>query len=113
MVLIGLIWLRIETSGGSCEHGNEPSGSIKCWKFLSTCRIGGSLKGLSSMSKCSTFKGQERLLYFVVLGLPGKEAAKKAAMPRALRTDFPSLLFANSSACRTNGLLHNGENMEL
>jgi hypothetical protein len=23
------IWLRIGTSGGSCEHGNEPSGSIK------------------------------------------------------------------------------------
>jgi hypothetical protein len=19
---------------GSCKHGNEPSGSIKCWKFL-------------------------------------------------------------------------------
>jgi hypothetical protein len=19
---------------GSCEHGNEPSGSIKCWEFL-------------------------------------------------------------------------------
>jgi hypothetical protein len=19
---------------GSCEHGNEPSGSIKCWKIL-------------------------------------------------------------------------------
>jgi hypothetical protein len=26
---------------GSCEHGNEPSGSIKCWKFLSSCTIGG------------------------------------------------------------------------
>jgi hypothetical protein len=26
-----LIWLRIGSSGGSCEHGNEPSGSIKCW----------------------------------------------------------------------------------
>jgi hypothetical protein len=25
---------RIRTSGGSCEHGNEPSGSIKCWEFL-------------------------------------------------------------------------------
>jgi hypothetical protein len=23
------IWLRIRASGGSCEHGNEPSGSIK------------------------------------------------------------------------------------
>jgi hypothetical protein len=20
--------------GGSCEHGNEPSGSIKCWEIL-------------------------------------------------------------------------------
>jgi hypothetical protein len=23
------IWLRIRTSGGPCEHGNEPSGSVK------------------------------------------------------------------------------------
>jgi hypothetical protein len=35
VVWIKLIWLRIGTSGeGSCEHGNEPSGSIKCWKVL-------------------------------------------------------------------------------
>jgi hypothetical protein len=26
----GVDWLRIGTSGGSCEHGNETSGSIKC-----------------------------------------------------------------------------------
>lgn len=25
---------------GSCEHGNEPSVSIKCWKFLSSCATG-------------------------------------------------------------------------
>jgi hypothetical protein len=30
----GSIWLSIRTSGGACEHGNEPSGSIKCWKVL-------------------------------------------------------------------------------
>jgi hypothetical protein len=30
MVLIGLIWL----SGGLCEHGNEPSGFIKCCEVL-------------------------------------------------------------------------------
>jgi hypothetical protein len=34
VVLTGLIWLRIGTVEGSCEHGNEPSGSIKCWKVL-------------------------------------------------------------------------------
>jgi hypothetical protein len=33
-VWIGLIWLRIGTSRGSCEHGNEPSGSVKCWEVL-------------------------------------------------------------------------------
>jgi hypothetical protein len=38
-VWIGLIWLRTETGGtcthaGSCEHGNEPSGSIKDREFL-------------------------------------------------------------------------------
>jgi hypothetical protein len=26
---------------GSCEHGNEPSGSINCWEFLSNCTPGG------------------------------------------------------------------------
>jgi hypothetical protein len=31
----GFIGLRIGTGGaGSCEHGNEPSGSIKCGEFL-------------------------------------------------------------------------------
>jgi hypothetical protein len=30
----GLIWLRTGTVKGSCEHGNEPSGSIKCWEVL-------------------------------------------------------------------------------
>jgi hypothetical protein len=33
-VWTGSIWLRIETSGGSCEHGNEPLGSIKCLEVL-------------------------------------------------------------------------------
>jgi hypothetical protein len=36
---------------GSCEHGNEPSGSIKYWYyFLSDCAIGSFQEGLSSMS---------------------------------------------------------------
>jgi hypothetical protein len=31
MVWIGMMWLRIEGPvKDSCEHGNEPSGSIKC-----------------------------------------------------------------------------------
>jgi hypothetical protein len=34
MVWIGLIWLGIEISEGSCEHGNKPSGSIKSWEIL-------------------------------------------------------------------------------
>jgi hypothetical protein len=25
---------------GSCEQGDELSGSIKCWEFLSSCKIG-------------------------------------------------------------------------
>jgi hypothetical protein len=32
----GFILLRIESIGGSHEHGNEPSGSAKCGKFLDT-----------------------------------------------------------------------------
>jgi hypothetical protein len=34
VVWIGLMWLRIGTVEGSCEHGNEPSGSIKYWEVL-------------------------------------------------------------------------------
>jgi hypothetical protein len=30
----GLIWLRMGPVEGSCEHGIEPSGSIKCWEVL-------------------------------------------------------------------------------
>jgi hypothetical protein len=36
MVWIGLTWLRIGSSRGSCEHGNETSGSINVGKFLSS-----------------------------------------------------------------------------
>jgi hypothetical protein len=34
MVGIGSIWFRIGTVEGSCEGGNEPSGSIKRWEVL-------------------------------------------------------------------------------
>jgi hypothetical protein len=34
MVWIGLISLRIGTSGGLFEHGNESSGAIKRWEVL-------------------------------------------------------------------------------
>jgi hypothetical protein len=34
VVWTGSIWLRIGTVEGSCEHGNEPSGSIKRWEVL-------------------------------------------------------------------------------
>jgi len=33
-VWTGFLWLRIETRGGACECGNEPSGSDKCWVFF-------------------------------------------------------------------------------
>jgi hypothetical protein len=36
MVLAGCIWLRTGTGGGYCEHGNEPSGSIKGGNFLTS-----------------------------------------------------------------------------
>jgi hypothetical protein len=39
VVWTGLIWIRIGTGrGGSCEHGNDPSVSIKCWKILEELR---------------------------------------------------------------------------
>ena len=30
----GWSWLRIGTGGGTCEYGDEPSGSVKCREFL-------------------------------------------------------------------------------
>jgi hypothetical protein len=33
-VWTGLSWLRIGTLAGTCEYGNEPSGSIRCGEFL-------------------------------------------------------------------------------
>jgi hypothetical protein len=37
---------------GSCEHGNEPSGSIKCWEVLEVAaQLVASLEGLSSISE--------------------------------------------------------------
>jgi hypothetical protein len=36
---------------GSCEHGNEPSGSVKCWEFLEWLHNCAASQGaLSSMS---------------------------------------------------------------
>jgi hypothetical protein len=33
-VWIGFVWLRIGTWAGCCEHGNEPSVSMKNGEFL-------------------------------------------------------------------------------
>jgi hypothetical protein len=33
-VCTGLSWLKIQTAAGTCECGNEPSGSIKYGEFL-------------------------------------------------------------------------------
>jgi hypothetical protein len=30
----GSMWFRIEAGVGTCECGNEPSGSIKCGEFI-------------------------------------------------------------------------------
>jgi hypothetical protein len=34
----GSSWLRIGQMAGTCECGNEPSGSIKCGEFLDWLR---------------------------------------------------------------------------
>jgi hypothetical protein len=36
--LTGSIWLRIGKDGGTCEYGNELSGSIKCGGFFDYLR---------------------------------------------------------------------------
>jgi hypothetical protein len=38
-VWTGSSWLRIETGGGTCECGNEQSGSIKCGEFIDYLKI--------------------------------------------------------------------------
>jgi hypothetical protein len=39
----------------SCEHGNEPSGSIICWEFLEELHnLAASQEGLSSTKLVST-----------------------------------------------------------
>jgi hypothetical protein len=38
VVWTGLIWSGWGPVGGCCEHGNEPSGSIKCWTILEWLR---------------------------------------------------------------------------
>jgi hypothetical protein len=38
----GIDWIDLaQAVEGSCEHGNEHSGSINAGKFLSSCTIGG------------------------------------------------------------------------
>jgi hypothetical protein len=39
VVWTGSIWLRLGPLEGSCEYGNEPSGSYNAAKFLSTCTV--------------------------------------------------------------------------
>jgi hypothetical protein len=36
---------------GSCEHGIEPSGSIKCWEVPVAAQLAAPQEGLSSVSK--------------------------------------------------------------
>jgi hypothetical protein len=49
-VWTGLIWLKVEAMAGSCLHGNEPFGCIKCWKFMVVNgQLVASQKGLCSM----------------------------------------------------------------
>jgi hypothetical protein len=38
VVWSGLMLLRMGTREGSCESGNEPSGSVKCWEILKWLR---------------------------------------------------------------------------
>jgi hypothetical protein len=34
VVCTAVIWHRIGASRGSCEHGKESPGSVKCWEIL-------------------------------------------------------------------------------
>jgi hypothetical protein len=48
---------------GCCEHGNEPSGSIKCWKILQTTeQLWASPEGLKSTELVSQSVSQFSLV---------------------------------------------------
>jgi hypothetical protein len=42
----GLNLSRLRQMAGCCEHGNEPSGSAKCWEFLASWLVYQSLRQL-------------------------------------------------------------------
>jgi hypothetical protein len=43
-------WIDVDQDWNQCEHGNEPSGSIKCWEVLEfTVRLAASQEGFISM----------------------------------------------------------------
>jgi hypothetical protein len=47
----GMNWIDLaqdRTMEGSCEHGDEPSGSIKCWELLEWLRNWQLLKKVSA-----------------------------------------------------------------
>jgi hypothetical protein len=49
---------------GSCEDGNEPSGSIECWEILQGQRLAASQEGLGSVELvplCGIIKKRARL----------------------------------------------------
>jgi hypothetical protein len=53
---MGVDWINLAQGRGqwrgSCEHGDEPSGSIKCWEVLEWLhKLAASQEGLSSVSK--------------------------------------------------------------
>jgi hypothetical protein len=48
-VLTEFMWMRIGAVEGSCEQGNELSGSIKLGNFLTSSRTISSQKGLCYM----------------------------------------------------------------
>jgi hypothetical protein len=61
MLWIGLIWLRIGTS----EHGNELSGSIKCWEILEYLSIYLSISLSVCLSVCLSIYLSRALQPFV------------------------------------------------
>jgi hypothetical protein len=63
----GLMWSRIGPVEGPCEHGNEPSGSIKCWEILEWLRNWRVLeKGSAPWGKYSTWWSAQIIIYLNV-----------------------------------------------
>jgi hypothetical protein len=96
---------------GSCEHGNEPSGSIKFWEVLESCITGYAQEGLSSMKLVLLFQvcSISSLGVVLVIAVVRTEDKERMMMMmiNSLETDFlPNNIQKKMSSYIAGNTLH-------